>query len=66
MWQVEHLAFNFVEIVVREKLADSYLADPELHELNGKRGCTLAVHTSVRVRNAWSFSATSSMPPKNS
>lgn len=66
MWEVEELALDLIEVIVREQLRDANLTDPELHQLNGQGGSSLLVHSGLLLKNASSFSATSSIPPKNS
>lgn len=66
MREIEELLLDCVQAVIREQIDNPGLGEPQLVELTRKFGCAFLVHTGLVFRNVCSFSATSSIPPKNS
>lgn len=64
MRQKQKLPLDFLYWRGRHELSNSSLTDSQPHEFKRDLIELLLVHTGLVLRNAWTFSATSSIPPK--
>lgn len=64
--KVEELLFYRIEAVVQDQVLDTRLGESQLVKFDSNLNGAILVHTLFELRNACSFSAISSIPPKNS